>query len=256
MPARGTGDVLRKNLNDYLNNPKETLKRVARESGKQKNGEIDWKQSAAREILLNDLEPPKGWLYGLDNLPAEDAYTYYKARYEDIFELVPFKQFQRNYNKAIQKAAKRRARSAQEEGWLKEDRKLHPRKTHNNRGEPVFDMDVEAKKQLTDDIKNKRHKIMEPQELWQSREVYQKYTLHKFRQRIYQYEKLSKFVNWLEKERNEKRNEFAAKMEPQEVNFARVPKVAKARGPEIRAGKGPSKRSRSSVPESAKRGRP
>jgi hypothetical protein len=188
IPAKGTAEVLRRNLNDYKNNPRETLKRLAREKMKAK-GFIDWKKSAAREILLADLEPPKGWLYGLDNLAAQDVYDYYIARYEEegFFQEVPFSQFEKRYDEAIKTAAKRRARSAEEEEMLKHDRLLHPRQTHNNRGEPVFDLDQEAKAHLSDDIKNNLHKQMKPEDLWLSREVYQKYRLNKFRQRIYQY---------------------------------------------------------------------
>jgi hypothetical protein len=41
----------------------------------------------AREILLEDLEPPNGWLYGKDNLEAKDVYEYYKARHGDTFAI-------------------------------------------------------------------------------------------------------------------------------------------------------------------------
>ena len=62
LPAKGKTEVLRKLLNAYLKDPHETLKKAARDAAKSKNGCFDWKKSAAREILLEDLEPPKGWL--------------------------------------------------------------------------------------------------------------------------------------------------------------------------------------------------
>jgi hypothetical protein len=254
LPARGKGDVLRKQLNDFLNNPRETLKRLARDSAKKNNGDIDWKNSAAREILLEDLEPPRGWLYGVDDMAAEDAYKHYKETYQDIFDHVPFKQFERRYKEAIQNAAKRRMRSAQEEEWLKHDRKLYPRQSHNHRGEPVFDMDEAAKQQLKKDIENKLHRKMEPIALWEKRAVYQKYKPEKFRQRIYQYEKRVKFFNYLDHKRKRRRNEYNEVMTPKEVTFERVPKKAvKTAASRVRVGKGPYKRSRSSETKRAKR---
>jgi len=255
LPAKGTCDNLRKQLNDYVNNPGETLKRLGSESAKKNNGVFDWKRSAAREILLEDLEPPHGWLYGVDCLKAKDVYDYYKERH-DSFAHVPFKLFEKRYNEAIQKATKRRHRSAQEEEWLKHDRQLHPRQSHNHRGEPVFDMDEAAKLQLKEDIKNKLHKKMEPMELWATRAVYQKYKLEKFRQRIYQYERRVKFFNYLDHKRKMRRTEFNEKMTPKEVTFERVTtKVVKEAAPKVRVDKGRYKRSRSSKKKSAKRGK-
>jgi hypothetical protein len=243
LPARGKTEVLQKNLDDYLINPRETLKRVMKEATKKnKNGFIDWKKSAARELLLEDLEPPKGWLYGVDTLDAKYVYDYYKAGHEEIFEEVPFSQFETRYNEAIKNASKRRARSTEEDAMLEHDRRLHPRQTHNHRGEPVFDMDEEAKAQLGEDIKNKLHKRMTPTELWQSREMYLKYKANIFKHRIYQYEKRVKFLNWLEKQRTERRDDFVAKRTPKEVTFARAPIAGKVAQEE---GKGQRKRSRS-----------
>jgi hypothetical protein len=135
--------------------------------------------------LWEDLEPG-GWLYGMDDeYDAKEVYDAYQSRQLE-FEEVPFEQFKEIYNKATKQAAKRRARSAKEEEWLQKDRILHPRQSHNHRGEPVFDMDIEAKEQLREDIKNKLHKQMTPMELWKSRDLYAKYKLDRFRPRIYQ----------------------------------------------------------------------
>jgi hypothetical protein len=264
IPAKGRTEVLRQALDDYFKDPVETLKRVAKEGTKKKNGRIDWKKSAAREILLEDLEPPKGWLYGVDNLDAKHVYDYYKVKYKEIFELVPFAQFKTRYHEAIKIAAKRRARSAEEEAMLNHDRGLHPRQTHNHRGEPVFDMDVEAKAQLSEDVQNNLHNRLTPMELWKSREVYSKYQLKIFRHRIYQYKKRVKFLNWLEKQRNEKRDEFAAKRRPKEFTFVRRPATHKAdtaavakilqnRDGKIRAANGHRKRCRSEKSSGSKK---
>lgn len=222
LPATGKRAVIQKNLNDYMINPKDTLKRLAKEAIVKK-GCVDWKNSAAREILLEDLEPPHGWLYGKDDLDAEHVYSYYKSRYEDFFEDIPFKMFQTRYNEAIEKAERRRVRSKEEEQMLLHDRRLHPRQTHNSRGEPVWDLDEEVKALLKFDIDQKQLEERSPEDLWLSRKEYRKYKLRVFRQRIYQHIKTGKFYNLLEKKRTEKRDEHKAKLTPQEVTFERPP---------------------------------
>ena len=207
LPARGKTEVLRKQLEDYYNDPEGTLKKMAKDKVKKDRGWIDWQNSAAREIMMEDLEPG-GWLYGEDDLDAKLVYDVYKSRQEE-FSDVPFDQFEARYNDATKKAAKRRARSALEEEYLHHDRQLYPRKSHNHRGEPVFDMDTEAKMQLREDIKNKLHKSMSPMELHEFRTCYMKYKLCIFRPRIYQEVHRNKFLNHLEKQRKKKRKEYA-----------------------------------------------
>jgi hypothetical protein len=225
LPGRGKTEELRKNLVDFAKDPQETLERLRCEKKQQKkknkdNGWIDWVNSAAREILLEDLEQ-NGWLYGED-LDAKVVYDIYKTKQEE-FEYVVFDQFEVRYNEAIKRAAKRRARSAQEEEWLERDRLLYPRKSHNQRGEPVFDMDTEAKEQLQEDVANQVYRQMEPMVLWQFRAVYRKYSLHIFRPRIYQEIRRIKFINYLEKKRTEKRKKFAS----QKVSYVRKTKTKK-----------------------------
>jgi len=83
----------------------------------------------------------------------------------------------------------------------------------------VWDMDEEAKEALQADIaqyKEDNKKIV-PRKLWESRKVCTKHQPEKFKQCICQCKKRAKFFAWLEKERNKKRDEFAAKMTPKEV---------------------------------------
>mmetsp|Transcript_29419 Transcript_29419/g.43428 ORF Transcript_29419/g.43428 Transcript_29419/m.43428 type:complete len:110 (-) Transcript_29419:3154-3483(-) len=80
-------------------------------------------------------------------------------------------------------------------------------------------MDEEAKEALQADIaqyKEDNKKIV-PRKLWESRKVCTKHQPEKFKQCICQCKKRAKFFAWLEKERNKKRDEFAAKMTPKEV---------------------------------------
>ncbi|CAB9522901.1 hypothetical protein SEMRO_1355_G265550.1 [Seminavis robusta] len=205
---------MRKNLADYLKNPRKTLERIGkekREKDRQKNksGKVKWVTHPAKEIFDEDVEPG-GWLYDQDDLDARLVWKTYKSKQEE-FEDVSFEQFEPIYIKAMQRAAKRRSRSKQEEEWMKHDRRLHPRQTHNHRGEPVFDMDVAAKEQLREDVEKKLYKKMKPMELHAMREVYHKYKLGIFRQRIYQEKRRQKFNRYLEKKRTEKRRKYAAK---------------------------------------------
>ncbi len=192
--------------------------RLAKEEKKnrQKRAKDSWVDHAAREILMEDLEPG-GWLYDLDE-EARVVFDTYKARLEE-FQDIPFGQFKVRYKEATKKAVKRQARSAEEEAWLDRDRLLHPRKSHNHRGEPVFDMDIPAKEQLREDVKNKLHKRMTPSELWEYRDVYAKYKLDKFRPRIYQEIRRGKMLKWLDKQRRLKRTEYLTKKEKKEASL-------------------------------------
>ena len=142
MSAQGTVEVLRERLQAYLQNPDEAL----RSHGKKKRAKatkewVDWINHAAREILMEDIEPG-GWLYGKDVEDARAIFEIYKAKQPEFLE-VPFEQFAVRFDHATKQAAKRRARSAEEEEWMKHDREIYPRQSHNQRGEPVFDIDEE-----------------------------------------------------------------------------------------------------------------
>jgi len=223
LPAKGTTTVLRDNLLQYLQDPAGTRQKLAQEKEEKakalkaiKSKFIDWANSAAKEILDQDMERG-GWLYDQQDLDARIVFDFYKTNQEE-FEDVIFEQFEGIYTNAIDRALKRRERSLQEEEWMKHDRRLHPRKTHNHRGEPVFDMDDKAKEQLQDDVKNKLHLEMKPMDLHALRDVYQKYKLSKFCQRIYQEVQRIKFVNYLEMKRTKKRKKHAARKAKWERN--------------------------------------
>ena len=85
-------------------------------------------------------------------------------------------------------------------GWmltaLAHDRQLHPRRTKNARGEPIFDF-TKAKAFLQQDVKDGKHKKMTPKKLWKSQQVYMLFCLDIFRQRIYQEIRAQKFNFYL-----------------------------------------------------------
>ena len=172
-----------------------------------RTGWIDWKNSAAREILMEDLEP-HGWLYE-NNDDAVVIYEVYK-HLQSEFADVSFDQFEARLKAARQQCAIRRARSREELMALEHDRRLHPRNTHNERGERVFDMDP-AKLLLREDVNNKVHERMKPQELWASRPEYMNFKLKLFRPRIYQEIRRVKYFNFLEDKRTKLRKNFKEK---------------------------------------------
>jgi hypothetical protein len=143
-------------------------------------GWIEWRSSAAREILLEDLEPDD-ILHQQDGVSAKEVFEYYSLFPE--FEGIVFSQFEARLKDHGKEAMARFLRSWQEEEWLCNDRLLHPRQTHNERGELVFDR-TEAKELLQEDVKNKVHETMEPADLQASRTPYHPFKPHIFRKNI------------------------------------------------------------------------
>ena len=97
---------------------------------------INWRVSAAREILLEDLNRG-GWLCERSDLDPAVIFSIYKHGQEE-FKDVPYDQFAIRHKDSIERADKRRSRAKEEESWLAHDCGLHPRQSHNRRGEPVL----------------------------------------------------------------------------------------------------------------------
>jgi hypothetical protein len=163
---------------------------------------IDWRSSIAREILLSDLEDG---ILSTDekDLSAEEAWEKcYRHFYE--FRKVPFEQFKAKLKDHRNQVQRMINASAEEELALAHDRALHPQKTHNHRGEPVFDVS-RAKLLLREDVKNKLHTVMTPSELRESRNEYKLFKLEKFKERIFQAIRLQKYLFYLEMKRAQAR---------------------------------------------------
>jgi hypothetical protein len=125
LPANGKAKALRKAIQDYVNDPTGLIERLRLAKEEKKNREnqakalwVDWINHAAREILMEDLERG-GWLYDLDE-DARVVFDIYKTKQEE-FKDIQFDQFEVRFKEATKKAAKRRARSAEEEEWLERD---------------------------------------------------------------------------------------------------------------------------------------
>lgn len=88
-----------------------------------------------------------------------------------------------------------------EEAALQHDRLLHPKKTHNQRGEKIFYWS-EAMDLLKQDVADKKHLTMTPSQLRLSRpNEYGQFSLHIFDRRIRQAIRKERLINWLNDKR-------------------------------------------------------
>ena len=119
------------------------------------------------------------------------------------FQDVEYDQYYRNMRSHRSQVKRQLANSTWMVNALAHDRGIHPRKTKNARGEPIFDF-TQAKQALRDDVKDGKHKHMKPRRLWKTRKVYQLFRLEIFRQRIYQEVRAQKFNFYLSIKRAQK----------------------------------------------------
>ena len=94
---------------------------------------IKWRTSPARAIIMEDLEQG-GILHKRDNISTEEAWNFYKTLPQ--FKEVIWSQFEVRLKAHRQQASGRLHQSIEEEQDLARDRQLHPRQSHNHRGEP------------------------------------------------------------------------------------------------------------------------
>lgn len=163
---------------------------------------IDWRNSKARKIILDDLLPG-GLLYQQDNLLPQVVFAFYKTLPE--FKDVVYDQFAVRFKGHRQQANRDQAIAKRDEIAMERDRRLITRQYRNQRGELVFDMHP-AKSLLREDIKKGLHKNTTPFAFQQTRDEYQLFKTNIFRKRIYQEERRNKWLNYLEKKRLEKSN--------------------------------------------------
>jgi hypothetical protein len=168
-----------------------------------KPGWIDWRSSAAREILLEDLLPPDGILFGKDHVAPVEVWEFYKK--QEGFQNVVFDQFQERLKAHRKQVSKTYVKSREEEAALARDRHIYPRQPTNNMGELVFDM-TPARDLMREDVKHKRHVGLTPSQFQRTRpDEYGVFKAEKFKFIVYQIIRRQKYINWLEKKRAEKR---------------------------------------------------
>jgi len=159
---------------------------------KKKKEEDAWEHSEGKKLLEQDLRsgaipldpkqmPPRVAFdlrpeFAFPNL--EDGKRLFASRLAAARKKIKHK----NESAALQSAA------------LKADRQIHPKPTHNHRGEPRWEGSA-AEGHLKVDIAANKQNEMAPKELHKLRPEYSAYPLEVFRGHIYQEERLVKFKN-------------------------------------------------------------
>lgn len=175
-----------KKLASRLKGARESIAKAANKPKK----EPPWnKKNPLWQMMRYDILD--GSLY--DDIPTDDVIEFnpeYKAMRRDLLKS-RLKSMQSQINVAMDRAA-------EDALHFFHDRQLHPRPTHNFRGEPEW-VDHDAKELLGIDMDNDEHKTKTPAELWGSRLQYQDFLLSTFRQHIYQEEHSRKWAKqWVE----------------------------------------------------------
>ena len=167
-----------------------------------KAGWIDWANSEARNVIIEDL------IQGI--LPMDNKVMTERSAWDLLYKNMAefsgtcFEQFKLRLRDHRIQVNKGLDRAKYKEKCMEYDRTLFPRKKIDDKGVLIFDLHP-AKLLLREDVAEKRHKHMTPLQLWKSREEYQQFEQNYFWQRIYQTAQRQKFVNWLEQKRAEKK---------------------------------------------------
>ena len=167
-------------------------------------GWIDWRNSRAKQVILEDLER-----YFLpleeEDMSTEDAWTYvYQGMPE--FEFVQFSQFQARLKDHRKQVKKRQVAASRQQHDFVRDRQLHPRRTHDRNGRLLFDASA-ASALLRDDVADDRHLTMDSETLRKSRTAYHPFEPTEFRRRIYQEVRRQKFIYYLAWKRAKKQQQ-------------------------------------------------
>ena len=162
-----------------------------------KPGWVDWKGCPARQVIIDDL-CPGGVLHNRDFITAEEIFPWYKQfpAFKDVV-LDQFKARLKDHRKA---AAKDLHKALQHQQFFEHDREIYVRETHNERGEPIFDLSP-ARILLSEDVKNKIHERMSARQLQDSRKEYQIFKRKVFSDRIRQEVRLQKYHHYLDLKR-------------------------------------------------------
>jgi hypothetical protein len=175
---------------------------------------IDWKNSEAREVIMFDLL--EGILpLSADAITAEEAWEIYRDLPE--FSRVVFQQFKERLRDHRKQITQKKCQTAQELQALAHDQALHPRHSHNERGEVVFDLHA-AKRLLQDDIKAKKHERLVPSALQATRPEYILFKPEIFKHRIYQEIRRQKYIFYLNLKRAEAKRRQRGRTENQASN--------------------------------------
>ena len=157
-----------------------------------REGWVNWLTTEAREILLQDLED--------GTLPLEDevmsaieAWGYYSQLFE--FREIVYTQFEHQLIKHREQVGLKNAHIEKQLAAIAHDRRLHPEKAYNRRGERVFYLSP-AYPLLVEDVQEERYKSLSKIALFHSRDEYkQEWKFEIFERRLRQEIMRQKFVN-------------------------------------------------------------
>jgi hypothetical protein len=163
---------------------------------------VDWKNSKARTILIEDLH--EGFLpLDEEDLSAEEAWESVYSLLDEFLD-VPFEQFEVRLADHRAQVKKDYLASIRDEVAFINSRRLYPRSPLNRKGEKVFDMTT-AQELLRQDIKNGLGKSKSPEQIRLSRKEYMEFEKTIFHGRVRQAIRRDKFENFMKKKKQKKK---------------------------------------------------
>jgi hypothetical protein len=154
-----------------------------------KRDETKWRESTAKELLVQDLISGKIPLEG-----KRDAKKHYNSRPE--FQRFEYKNFRTNLQTQRSLIINDKASAQFDIDAVARHERICPAKSHNNRGEPQW-VGSTAEGLLRVDMAAGKHLRMTPMQLYMSKDEYQVHKEEVFRKRIYQSERKRKYKNYL-----------------------------------------------------------
>jgi len=164
--------------------------------------DINWQNSAARAMILEDLATGQLPL-DEEHLSTDEAWDYYSSLHE--FTGVPYSQFARQLQTHRERVDEKRERSVEQHAALLRDRSKHSKPTTYDNGKPIFRYS-DAYEMLKRDVYAGKHIGLTPSAFRLTETAYKRWNLKEFKEHIYQMERQWKFVNYLEKKRDDKEN--------------------------------------------------
>jgi len=164
-----------------------------------KKNEVEWKDSLAKRLLWKDLFNGDIPLYS-DEMGPQEVYLQ-RPEFSDF----AYEKFRDHLNDLRKKVIEDKERAISDSAALAHDRQIFPKKPTNHRGEPRWE-GSEAERLLHVNMDNKKHEVMAPKELYQTRkEYYENYSLDVFRGHIYQEQRCRKYIAY-RKQKSAKQN--------------------------------------------------
>jgi hypothetical protein len=160
---------------------------------------VPWADSDAKRVLEERLESGEIPLDS-DLMAPRDVY------YQDpSFSDYPYKQFRDRLRDLRKKVKSLEYLTNFDAAALSHDRKIHPKKQKNSKGEHRWE-GSEAERLLKRDIDNKKHEDLAPRDLRKTQKAYQDYPLEVFRKHIHQEVARRKFIAYCKKKAEKKNN--------------------------------------------------